>query len=81
MPGLEVGDHVRIDIPDETDPDHQQFHGAHGDIVDIFEDDAGETTGDPRDSAIFSVKLDRGCVEEFRWRDLRPDPVSTGERD
>lgn len=80
MPGFEVGDRVRIDIPDETDPDYKQFHGTHGDIVDILEDDAGETTGDPRDSAMFSVKLEDGRVEEFRWRDLRPDPVSTDER-
>jgi ribosomal protein L21E len=40
------GDGVRIDIPDETDPDHSQYHGKHGTIVSIIEDHAGKVTGD-----------------------------------
>ncbi len=31
---LRLADRVRIDIPDETDPDFQ-FHGEHGIITDI----------------------------------------------
>jgi hypothetical protein len=27
---LSEGDRVRIDIPDETDPDHDAYHGVHG---------------------------------------------------
>jgi ribosomal protein L21E len=37
---FEVGNHVRIDIPDETNPDYSWFHGRHGEIVSILEDDA-----------------------------------------
>jgi ribosomal protein L21E len=29
------GDRVRIDIPDETDPDHALYHGEHGTVVAI----------------------------------------------
>ena len=81
MSGFEVGDRVRIDIPDETDPDHQKFHRMHGNIVDLFEDDAGEATGDSRDSVLFSVEFENGRVEQFRWRDLRPVSVSCDEKD
>jgi len=30
MTEFSTGDTVRIDIPDETDPDHDQYHGDHG---------------------------------------------------
>jgi hypothetical protein len=50
MSEFHVGDRVRIDIPDETDPDHERYHGEHGQIVDILEDEAGMLTGDGRDS-------------------------------
>ena len=53
MSEYHVGDRVRIDIPDETDPDHDRYHGKHGKIVDIFEDEAGKLTGDGRDSIIY----------------------------
>ena len=33
------GDRVRIDIPDETDPDHEQYHGQHGTVIKIISDD------------------------------------------
>jgi ribosomal protein L21E len=72
MNRFEVGDWVRVDIPDETDPDHERLHGQHGTIVEILEDDAGQETGDPRDSYLFSVELDNGTLEHLRWRDLRP---------
>lgn len=39
----EAADRVRIDIPDETDPDYDRFHGRHGEIVAILVDDAGAT--------------------------------------
>lgn len=72
MRRFEIKDQVRIDIPDENDIDHERLHGKHGKIVKIFEDDAGEETGDPRDSYLFSVKIDSGTIEHLRWRDLRP---------
>ncbi|WP_229380153.1 hypothetical protein [Haloterrigena salifodinae] len=68
------GDRVRVDIPDETDPDHDQYHGSHGTIVDVLEDDAGFETGDERDSYLFRVELDGGATFDARWRDLRPAP-------
>lgn len=74
MRRFEAGDRVRIDIPDETDVDHDQLHGLHGTIVDIIEDDAGQETGDPRDSYIFCVETTDGDVVHLRWRDLRPGP-------
>lgn len=74
MQGFETGDHVRIDIPDETDPDYDRLHGTHGTVVGVFNDDAAQTTGDPRDGFIYSVELNSGSTEQFRWRDLRPLP-------
>jgi len=65
---------VRVDIPDETDPDHDRLHGKHGTVIEVFEDDAGEETGDPRDSHLFDVQLNDESVEQLRWRDLRPGP-------
>lgn len=72
MRRFEVGDRVRVDIPDEDDPDHERLHRKRGIIVDIIEDDAGQETGDSRDSYLFSVEIDHSTVEHLRWRDLRP---------
>lgn len=66
------GDQVRIDIPDQSDPDHQRYHGETGEIAEIIHDDAGHHSGDGRDSYLFYVALDDGRTEHFRWRDLRP---------
>jgi len=76
MRWVEEGDRVRIDIPDETDPDHERFHGRYGEVVEIIEDDAGLETGDERDSYLFGVEFGDGAVQHFRWRDLRPVPDS-----
>lgn len=73
MRRFEVGDRVRVDIPDTDDPDFDRFHGHHGRIVDIIEDDAGRETGDQRDTHLFTVELDDGSTHGFRWRDLRPE--------
>jgi len=72
MRRFEEGDRVRIDIPDEGDPDHKRLHRKHGVIVELLEDDAGKETGDLRDSYLFEVDIDDGDVEHLRWRDLRP---------
>lgn len=66
-----VGDRVRIDIPDETDPDHDQLHGRQGEITAILEDDAGEVTGDARDTVLYRVQLEDNTEVDVRWRDLR----------
>jgi len=61
MDSFTEGDRIRIDIPDETDPDHDHYHGEHRRV-----------TGDEDDSTIFRVALDSGEVVDFRERDLRP---------
>lgn len=66
------GDRVRVDIPDESDPDHERFHGEQGTVVDVMMDDAGTLTGDDRESTLYTVDLDDGPTADFRWRDLRP---------
>lgn len=77
---FDIGDRVRVDIPDETDPDHDQWHAREGVVVDITVDDAGRETGDERDSTDFLVEFnDGGESMWFRWRDLRP-AISGGER-
>lgn len=72
MNAFEPGDRVRIDLPDETDPDHETFHGRAGEVVQVLTDDAAKSTGDGRDATIFRVKFRDGTTADFRWRDLRP---------
>lgn len=72
MKGLEEGMKVRIDIPDQEDPDYDSIHGRFGEIIEVIEDDAGRVTGDGRDSAIYRVQLEDGEVVDCRWRDIRP---------
>jgi hypothetical protein len=69
---FQEGDRVRIDIPDETDPDYSRLHGRHGEIIAILEDDAGAVTGDGRDTVLYRVQLDDETKTDVRWRDLRP---------
>lgn len=73
MKRYEGGDRVRLDIPNEMDPDHDRLHGIHGQVIKILEDDAGATTGDERESYIFRVELDVGGIKDVRWRDIRPE--------
>ncbi|WP_407066975.1 hypothetical protein [Haloarcula brevis] len=69
---FEVGDRIRVDIPDSTDPDFDELHGKRGEVAEIIEDNAGSVTGDERDSVLYRVSLDSGKVIDVRWRDLRP---------
>ena len=70
---LSEGDRVRIDIPDEDDPDFQ-WHGEHGVIIDIIEDDAGLATGDARDSVISArmiyevIFINHSQLPHAHWR-------------
>jgi ribosomal protein L21E len=66
------GDRVRIDIPDEADPDHERYHGREGTVMELLADDASEETGDSRDATIYRVELGDGLTVDMRWRDLRP---------
>jgi len=72
MPGFTVGDRVRVDIPNELDPDHDRYHGRHGKVVKIMEDDAVEETGNEQDAFLFEIEFDEGDTMDFRGRDLRP---------
>jgi hypothetical protein len=72
MQRFSEGDRVRVDILDETDPDHERYHRVRGTVISVLEDEAGRATGDERDSLLFRVELEDGGVEDFRWRDLRP---------
>ncbi|CCQ32216.1 hypothetical protein HLRTI_001338 [Halorhabdus tiamatea SARL4B] len=65
------GDRVRIDIPDEADVDHD-LHGAHGEVVTVLHDDAGDVTGVDVDSRLYRVALDSGRTVDVRGRDVRP---------
>jgi ribosomal protein L21E len=67
-----TGDDVRIDIPDETDPDHERLHSRQGTVVEVISDDAGTVTGDEREGYLFRVELTDGEMVDVRWRDLRP---------
>lgn len=66
------GDRVRVDIPEKTDPDHERYHGLHGEVVTVVEDAAGKATGDERDGRRYRLELETGETADFRWRDLRP---------
>ena len=72
MQRFSESDRVRVDIPDETDPDHDQYHGVHGQVVTVLTDDAEAITGDERDDGLYQVALNSGETADFRWRDLRP---------
>jgi hypothetical protein len=69
---FEKGDRVRIDIPDETDPDFEGYHGGCGTIIATIEDDANELTGDDRNNVLYRVEFEVGKQYDFRWRNLRP---------
>lgn len=71
MSGFEVGDRVRLDIPDQDDPDFERLHGQTGEIKETLKDDAGLSTGDERDSILYRVELDSGETVDVRWRDVR----------
>lgn len=72
MKRFDTGDDVRIDIPDETDPDHERLHGQRETVIEILSDDAGVATGDVREGYLFHVELTDGESVDVRWRDLRP---------
>ena len=66
------GDRVRIDIPDESDPDYGPYHGTHGEVVSTLSDHAEVVTGNEVDSELYRVSLENGETVDFRGRDLRP---------
>lgn len=71
MKELGEGNRVRIDIPDESDPDHE-LHGQHGEVVRVLHDDAADITGRLADGTLYRVQLDSGRTVDVRGRDVRP---------
>jgi len=69
---FESGGSVRIDTPDEIDPDYERLHGRHGVIVEIISDGAGAMICDEREGCVYVDKLDNREITDVRWRDLRP---------
>lgn len=67
---FDQGDRIRIDIPDNNDPDFS-LHGRHGEIIELIEDDADSITGRENDRTIYRIKLDDGTVRDVRGRDVR----------
>ena len=72
MHRFSVGDRVRVDIPDKSDPDFETAHDRQGNVTEIIADDASDVTGDQRDNRLYRVQFDNGEQMDFRWRDLRP---------
>lgn len=72
MHRFSAGDRVRVDIPGETDPDHNPFYRVHRRVVEVLTDTVGSVSGEPRDSRLYQVALETGKQADFRWRDLRP---------
>lgn len=61
-----------MDIPDTSDRNFERFQYRSGEIVAALDDDAGEVTGEDRDSIFYRVEFPDGESADFRWRDLRP---------
>lgn len=53
---FDIGDRVRIDIPDETDPDFQ-FHGKNGEVISVNLDEVKPLTGNSLDDGFYSIEL------------------------
>lgn len=67
---LEVGDRVRIDIPDETHPDHHH-HGTNGEIIAVLSA-IDRSSLDQRQAGRFRVELDTDGIVDVRAEYLRP---------
>jgi hypothetical protein len=65
------GDCVRVDSPDETDPDHDPSHGAHGQIIDGLANDAKIITASSQDSILCRVAFETTKQADFRRWNLR----------
>jgi len=61
------GDRVRVDIPDETHPDHRKYHGSHGEVIAVIPDDEVD---DGRQK--YRVDFDTGGYADFPYWHLRP---------
>jgi hypothetical protein len=76
---MRQGDRVRVDIPDERDPDHQEYHGEHARVVAVLSDDADSVTTDERDAQLYRIAFDSGETADLGCRDLRPPIDDTSQ--
>ncbi len=67
-----IGEEVRIDIPDKTDPDFEEYHGRSGQVVNIFRDNLRMATERSSDGFLYTIRFDDGTTQSFREKDLRP---------
>ena len=65
-----TGDRVRVDIPDETHPDHRRHHGRHGRIIAVIPEDAAD-----EEERKYRVDFDTEGYADFPHWFLRP-PIS-----
>lgn len=59
-------DRVRVDIPDETDLDHQEYHEGHGRTVAVVTDDMDSFTVGEQNSQLYRVAFDSGEAADSR---------------
>ncbi|MFB6361140.1 MAG: hypothetical protein ABEH59_07435 [Halobacteriales archaeon] len=67
----EVGDRVRIDIPDETHPDHQ-YHGTNGEITAVIPGSETADTEADQFGIRFRVDLEIDEAIEIEAKYVRP---------
>ncbi len=67
------GTRVRINIPDESDPGHDLFHGHKGTVLKRIGITGGLVRRDLRDEYLYRVKLDNHTKAVFVQSDLQSD--------
>lgn len=69
----DVGDRVRVVIPENDDPDYR-YHDKVGEIEAVLQDDLSGLTGDPRDDFLYRVAFEAAGLGRmaFRHHDLVP---------
>lgn len=71
MPNFDPGDTIRVDIPNQEDPDFD-LHGKHAEVLEVLVDDASSVTGIKADGRLYRVEFEDGLIRDLRGRDIRP---------
>ena len=72
MSEFSTGETVRIDIPDETDPDHDAYHGEHGQVIGIVEGEITTITGEQVEEIRYRIRLPNSEELELPAYSIRP---------
>ena len=72
MAEFSTGDTVCIDIPDETDPDHDSYHSDHGRIIDVVKGEITTITGEQIEEPRYWIRLLDGEELELPAHAIRP---------